>query len=407
MKKTNRLLIPLINLCSLIRGLFYRRNTKNVLFGSWGGTKFADNSRYLYQFLFQNKDKLKLNKVIWVTRDETINKTLNNLGYESYLIGTKESKIWHLKCGIHIICNMSFGFGDFDCDLDSRYSCGAKKIQLWHGVGIKSIGRASNQYRQPKNRLLHNRIVDTIFSLGCWKREFFLCTSDLNLQINYQTNSCIKKRMFVTSYPRNCECIELLENEKKIISSIKSFKGAILYLPTFRKDLNSFFHPLKDCEFLKFIKEENLAFIEKPHSASKYTLDITDPNIIYLRSSFDINVLYDHVTCVITDYSSSAFDSIHKKVPMISFVPDLNKFKYSDVGLLMDIENLFGSLIAKDVNALMERIRHVIECRFFSEDVNEIYRKVDSLFYDGRQKNMMEIWKDILSAINKGNNFNN
>lgn len=52
------------------------RNKRIVLVGAWMGTKFADNSRYLYQYLFANKKKLGLKKVIWITRNKDVNELL-------------------------------------------------------------------------------------------------------------------------------------------------------------------------------------------------------------------------------------------------------------------------------------------------------------------------------------------
>lgn len=102
------------------------RDPHIVLFGAWMGAKFADNSRFLYQYLEKNKSKLGLKRVIWVTRSSEVESMLKNMGYECYLCGTKESKYWHLKSGVHIVCNATNRQGH-EADIDIQYSWGAKK----------------------------------------------------------------------------------------------------------------------------------------------------------------------------------------------------------------------------------------------------------------------------------------
>ncbi len=390
----------LINFFSLFAGFFVGRTKKCVLIGAWGGQKFADNSRYLFQYLYKNKERLALKRVVWVTRSKNINDYLNAHGYESYLIGTKRSFYWHLKCGVHVICNMTFGFGNFKSDIDNRFSCGAKKIQLWHGVGIKAIGKASNGNKNSKFRSFFNAgVLGSIFSLGCWYNEYFLCTSEINKEINFATNNCIFKHLFISSYPRFLPNNDLTENEKQTISEFQRFNGVILYLPTFRKTLDNYQHPLDSDVFLDFLRKTNCAFIEKLHSAAVFTEREEIPNVIYLDKNFDINVLFPYVTCVISDYSSAAFDAIHIKKPVIIYVPDLEAFKNSDVGLIMDIEQLFQILIAKDCSKIIELTQAAINGTFFNSGISEIYTSIDDKFFCGTQKDYEEIWADITAAI--------
>ena len=104
------------NIATAIYTIFNRRDKKTIIVGAWMGSKFADNSRYLYQYLYKNKKELGLNNVIWVTRNRDVNVMLNNSGYKSCLIGTKESKYWHLKAGCHVLCNMAFPYPNYDTD---------------------------------------------------------------------------------------------------------------------------------------------------------------------------------------------------------------------------------------------------------------------------------------------------
>ena len=66
--KLNYLLIrafaPLINLLVFIANLFIRRDKKVLLFGSWMGNRFADNSRFLFQHLAAHRDAYGLKHIV-------------------------------------------------------------------------------------------------------------------------------------------------------------------------------------------------------------------------------------------------------------------------------------------------------------------------------------------------------
>lgn len=120
-----------VNLAVCVYGLFFKRNNKIILVGAWMGEKFADNSRFLFQYLISNKEALEIDTVVWATRNEKVYRELNEIGYISVLCGTKESKYWHLKAGTHIICNASNRAGH-EADIDIQYSWGQKNsIVAW------------------------------------------------------------------------------------------------------------------------------------------------------------------------------------------------------------------------------------------------------------------------------------
>jgi CDP-glycerol glycerophosphotransferase (TagB/SpsB family) len=402
----NKISIFCNNILYFFLGLFCGRSKKNIVVGSWGGLRFADNSRFLYQYLFANKEQLGIKNVLWITRDSYLNSLLNSLGYTSILAGTKESKKWHLKSGIHIICNMAYDSKDFKSDIETKYSCGAKKIQLWHGVGVKSIGKASNISKQRKQSILkkvfHCKFFDTIFSTGCWFNEYFLCTSIENMVINYSTNYCKKNRMFISSYPRYCECLNVLEYEKNVIESLKKYNGYILHLPTFRSISEQYVHPLSNNVVRAFLSKYNYAFVEKQHTASKYAFeDENINNVVYLDSTFDINLLYKDAACVISDYSSAVFDGIHCQKPVILYTPDIDSFKNGDVGLLIDLESFFKGMLTKSFEGLIELLFRVKKGCFFTDEISNIYKVTNTIYFSDVQKKYKDIWNDILFAIDR------
>lgn len=412
MKKIKNILQNiLMNIYVAICNLFIHRDKNIIVIGAWMGLKFADNSRFLYQHLFLNKEKLNLKRVVWVTRNEELNKKLRNLGYDSVLIGTKESKYIHLKAGVHIINNIAFEQKKFHTDIDTRYSFGAIKINLWHGIPMKSVGSASNQTKKIlKNRkknfitkIFSNNLFRTISSLGGWSNQYFLSTSEINMQQNEKITNCRKDRFFISSYPRNCKCLKLLDNEKKILKVIKKYKGTILYLPTFRDNYKNYKHPLTDDKIINYIENNNILWLEKPHTASDF--DYSDlknsKNIIFLDSDFDINVLISNVSIIMTDYSSVLFDAVYFNIPTILYTPDLYEFKNGNVGFLIDIEEYFDKLLVKDLKNVTDIFDIIINKDYFSKEVIELYERINTDFYENKKADYYYIWNDILKIIYK------
>jgi CDP-glycerol glycerophosphotransferase len=392
-----------------VHTFIHHRDSNVILIGSWMGTKFADNSRFLYQYLYENKHSLGLKKVIWVTRNPEVNKELNKLGYESYMIGSKDSNYWHLKAGIHIICNQHEEIPSMNLlpDIDTKYSYGAKKVNLWHGVGMKSIGATSNADKRQSNisakvnwRRKH-RFITSLITCGGWSEAFFLCTSKINARVNYNNSGQPEDRMFISAYPRNCKCLQLLPEEEKIINQVKQYKGAILYLPTFRDKKSGYVHPLESVLLCNFIKESGWVWIEKPHTAdserSKFKKR-TCP-MIELDSNFDVNVLYDHIDCVLSDYSSAAFDGAYRGLPTILYTPDIEQYKNGSGGLLPNFEEYLEPLICKTEDTLFKNISEVINRTYLTKERKSTLYKIRKDYFDDRDSSYEIIWNDILRVI--------
>lgn len=392
------------NILTWTLNAFIRRSDRVVLVGSWMGEKFADNSRYLFQYLFKNKEKLNLDRVIWVTRNIELKKQLSQMGYEAYVIGTKESNYWHLKSGYHILCNAAIPgkIGD-PMDIDIRFSWGAKRIQLWHGVGMKATGHASNALKKAENgkKNLQSRnkyFLKVITSLGGWKKLHFLCTSRNNAEVNMCASGCKVEDLFISSYPRNCECIELLPNEIEIINKIQRYNKCIIYVPTFRSNHSQYIHPLVDESVKKCLVDKNILWIEKPHSASTFSIKQYEgiDNVLVLEAEFDINVLYPYVDIVISDYSSTVFDAAYKNIPVIMYTPDLFEFMNGDIGFVFDVPVYCDQLIAMNISDCLKMIDQIVLGLYFTTRRIDIYKNINQDYFDNRRSEYDEIWNAIV-----------
>ena len=385
--------------------IVHHRDENVILIGAWMGVKFADNSRFLFQYLHHNKETLGIKKVVWVTRNADVNKMLVEMGYESFLIGSPESTFWHLRSGVHVVCNAVNDIPNFHADIDTKLSFGAKKIQLWHGVGgIKAVGNASNLAKKNNHKdnlirkMMRKPFFENLLSQGGW-REAHILSSGVNCAnalIAY--TGCRSDRIFVSGYPRNCKCDLLLDKEREMLDHIAQYNGCVLFLPTFRSDSSHYVHPLSNKKIRDYLVEKNILWIEKPHTAdiNQDAVYGESNNVCNLDSSFDVNTIYNAVSCVITDYSSVAFDAVFHKKPLIIYAPDIEEFRHGDVGFIIDFESYFKDELS--VN-LPEMIKLLIEA--FDSSGDYIQKRVDSYMrineygFDNRAIGCGQIWTDI------------
>ena len=412
----NKIKLLITNIYYCFTSIFYFRDKSIVLVGSWFGERFADNSRFIFQYLSKNKDIHGLKHVVWVTRNIKINEELNNLGYESYIIGSKESNYFHKKAYYHIVCNAGSDGEKVKGDVDGKYSFGAKRINLWHAtMWIKGITYSSKEYIKKYNRfknnnpkllvkidwlVRHSKIYRKVFKLlGGWDYCKYFVYSINSLPL-YKNSFELPDDCYVLSTsPRYLGFDKYLNKELEIISKIKSYNKCILYAPTFRNndslfDFNSFYSIVKD-----YIKDKNIVLLQKQHSASNSGFKTeVDNNVINLENDFDLNVLINQLNLVVTDYSSIAIDALVYNVPVINYVPDYMNYMEEDRGFVIDTKDFFVNepFINNNNNSLIKYIDTVL----YNPDFNT---KTDSYIslknkYCIINKDYYGVWQDIVKG---------
>ena len=114
--------------------IFRGRRDKNLwIFSAWEGKKYADNSKYLFEYVLEHHPKIKC---VWQTQNEQVFEDLSAKGYPVQLIGTNEANETQKRAGVAIYTNGLDDFGGFPLIY------GAKLVCLWHGVGFKKMYRS-------------------------------------------------------------------------------------------------------------------------------------------------------------------------------------------------------------------------------------------------------------------------
>lgn len=409
-KIRNKLLSIKDNISWRRRSRKWKRNNSIVLFGSWFGERYADTSRFLFQFLSDNKERYGLTHVVWVTRSSTIRDEISALGYEVYLMDSMESVRYHQVAGAHFICNMpDNNDGIHDGDIMGKYSYGAKKVNLWHGVmAMKGVAAASNEYKRRKKAKpimtgmieflnKHCKLYRSVCLSGGWGDCYYLSVTPAGTDILNKFFLIPKDHFIETGNPRVCCNVKYTENEKQIISTIKKFNKIILYLPTFRDSDSSFNYNHVASSLHDYLKENQILWVQKAHSATSSATYANkyDGNILSLSSDFDINSIMKDITLLVTDFSSVAADAMYYNKPIIYYMPDYEEYLSKDRGFVIDPETIMMGPKASNIHDLRSYISNYLSCTF---EPDNKYRETRLRFW-GPAKTMDDIWHDIKKAI--------
>lgn len=390
--------------------LFKKRDEKIVVMGSWFGERFADNTRYLFQYLSDNKSEMGLKKVIWVTRSDKLKNEIEKLGYEVYMMESQESIYYHKKAGIHIVCNSGNVTFEKKGDILSQFSNGAIKINLFHGLaGIKGVGFASREYAENKDKhrifysakewLRKSKLMRKYGILpGGWGDAYYLSTTSFMTELFKKYFMLPDENFIESAYPRNEKNIKLLPSESEIIDKIKYGKKVILYMPTFRENYDEYKSPLDSKELVEIIEENGLIWIEKNHAYDKRkkTNEYVSESVLKLEQDFDASVLIPYVDLIITDYSSVSWDALYNKKPVIFYMPDFEYYRDCDRGFVLKPEEFVIGPFVKNLEDLKEIIEKYKEnfLDMLPDNEEELFKK-----FWGCEKDCSQIWKDILRKV--------
>lgn len=90
------------------------------IFGAWQGKAYADNSKYLFEYINREHKNIR---AIWVSKDKNIVNDINSLGYEAYKFYSIKSIILSMRAKV-------FFETEGSQDILKYCSGGSKIIQL-------------------------------------------------------------------------------------------------------------------------------------------------------------------------------------------------------------------------------------------------------------------------------------
>lgn len=321
---------------------------------------FTDNSKYMFLYVNEQKNGIR---PIWISQSDEDILFIRNLGFEAY-------KKYSLKGLYHCLTSHVYVFTYHSKDINFFTSGNVKKVNLWHGVGIKggSGGKKANKIASKNANSIITRItLPHLFE----KYDLFLSTSDMMNSHFIDMFSLKKDIVFDCIYPRcyymakstedvirNIEKYESI-TLRKLINRINSYSKICLYMPTWRGDLSDDFITTAGFDFYELNKQmtdSNTLFIFKLHPAVRL-LNSTHlehfSNIIFLDKRLDIYPILSFTNILITDYSSIYYDFVLLNKGVILYPFDKEEFLESSNDLAFDYDEFTPGRRVKDVKELI------------------------------------------------------
>lgn len=406
----------------------FPRNKNIWLFGSTFGRRFADNPRYFYLYVSQMAKKLQENnsnetnieasmvngkpiRAIWISRNKEIIKFLNEKGYEAYYNHSLKG-IWYCLRGKVYI------FDNYSKDISFWLSGGAKKINLWHGVGNKCINydNKHDKVRHPENawerfKYFPRRLSDEKPS------HYILSTSPMMSEIFARAFQVPEDHVIEAGYPRNDILFEkenvqgisvqnlYLPYEQEVINYIETYKQegkTILgYLPTFRPSESKFFEVCNLQAFNEFLNTNNMMLICKlhPKSACKAAFDaLSFSNIYNVKADVDVNAFLGKIDLLIADYSSVYSDYMLLDRPVVAFHYDYKEYATDTRDAYFDWDEYMPEKRADDRKELEATILKVLGCDEALEKRRSFRGKLFKCVNNEASKRLMRCVMDIVKG---------
>ena len=298
------------------------RNKKLWIFGCWEGTRYDDNSKYVFEYVTQHHPEIT---AVWITQNQEIYNQIISEGKNAVISDTREAKKIMLSAGVAFYTN---GLDDFGI---INYVYGTLLINLTHSVsGIKCDYYLDHVYEN-KIRFILKKVKDKIYDW--YKFDYCIVSSEEAMKWRMSVHNNFKRNKYVMSgLPRN----DVLKNRYLE----EDFKN-VVFFPTYRPYKNSVIKNVlesfvNDSEFMTFLRQNKIKIIVKLHNVDETSekFDIDNENIKLLKNEEILSVqdILIHSKALITDYSSVCMDYVLTGNPVLIYAPDYNIYdKYHGI----------------------------------------------------------------------------
>ncbi len=320
-------------------GLFCKTDTKLILFNSFGGAKYDDSPKAIYDYMISS-NKYKDYKLVWAIDSPKLfdNKNVNYVKNNSFkfFVFALKAKYW--------ITNSSMERGLKFKKKNTIY------INTWHGTALKKIG------------------VDTSTTSSKFKTsipDYFYCQSSFDKDVFCRAFQFDEKIMRIVGLPRNDELCNVDQKELESIKkelNIPLDKKVILYAPTFRE----------------YNYDINGCFIAPPVDLRKWEKELFDKYVVLFRAHYEVNKVlniedseflknvtnYPHLNdllkisdIMISDYSSIMVDYSILERPIYCYCYDYDEYN-NKRGLYFDLHKLMPNGVSENEDDLLKQIKN-------------------------------------------------
>ena len=357
------------------------KDKRSIVFGSWKGELFADNSRYLAEYIGRNYPEYKL---YWVGK-RLIEKDVLKADYDIHFLEMGKF-LTNLKI---MSCGYCFVSQKYHLDISKyRLSDGAVVCYLHHGTPIKKWG--DDGLNKERALTWVNRIYDRLTSRAL-DYNYYASSSQLNSEVlctAMKSCNCSMDKILPSGTPRNDMLVgydsEKASEYKKYYFEKLGVSGnptVIMYLPTYRRlgGGEFTFSEMDDEQYgqvIKVLANHNAVIVEKSHFAGKesankeksYGLDVPSNNdqekanhIFFADKGVNVQEMLMFTDVLISDYSGAFLDFALLDRPIVHYVYDYEFYRDQDSGLYYDISDFHAGAIAENFDQLCSALEEVLD----------------------------------------------
>lgn len=345
-----------------IIGLFVKTDPDLILFISYGGQKYDDSPRVVYEYLLKHPVSSE-HKYVWAfIEPDKFPQVEQKVKVDTfaYFITAMRAGYW--------ITNSSASRG-----LNFRKKS-TRNVLFTHGLtGIKKIG-CDIQEAEKAFKIGFHEQFDAIFVEG--KKEIPL------LAHAWQMDPAV---FYTTGLPRNDDLAAVTEAEIKSIKErlgIPQSKKVILYAPTFREfsraedGRNALGIPINFSKWEAALGQEYVLLVTAHYEVAKLLDEL--PKNDFVINAFKYPVLNDLIKVseiLISDYSSIVFDYSIMERPVFCYGYDYDSY-VKERGVYTDLNELFSHGVLRTEGELLQAIKQIdysYECRYTKEHLKEEY----------------------------------
>lgn len=322
-----------------IMGFFIKTDEKLVLLNSFGGRKYNDSPKVLFEYMVNDPQYTDF-KYVWAFEEPekfNIPKALKvKIDSWDYFKTALRSKYWitsvNIERGLHFKKK------------DTIY------LNTWHGTGPKVSGNGVTGRK------------DYDFSYV----DILLCDGEYLKNIFLKDYNALEENLLFSGRPREDSLYKLTEEKIKKYRkqlNIPENKKVIIYAPTWRESTNagksySINLPIDITKWRSQLQEEYVVLLR----THLFTNDIQGVQFDdFLRNVSDypeINHLYAVSDILISDYSSVFFDFSLLEKPMICFAYDYEEYVRSR-GLYFDLDKEFPGGVLRTEDEVIKKIQNL------------------------------------------------
>ncbi|KPC52204.1 CDP-glycerol glycerophosphotransferase family protein [Amantichitinum ursilacus] len=297
------------------------------VFGCYNN-KFLDNSKYLFLWISEYRKDID---AVWITGDRAVAGLLLNNGYRACTRWSAQGLWLSLRARVYI-------FSSYLSDINYFTSGGALRVNLWHGVGLKSI-----EYKVSAGKLakLYHGRVSPLWRLLLPERfakpDLFLAPSVMMAKhfaecFRISPAACIQlpyPRLNTPRYPQLAVAVAALGDYAGLREDWGSFDRVAIYVPTWRDDGSSAISSgLPDLAVLSAaLRQSNTLLYIKPHPVEASGVSCELANIRIWPRALDMYPLLADFDLLITDYSSVLYDYLYAAAgPVVLYNFDYNRY---------------------------------------------------------------------------------